>query len=278
MGSDKSWKAIERSGLVIGTLCAVLTAYFTVGLYYGWNAQTASPQPAAPAMIAPWWLYALGIIGLALLLTSWVMMFLRRRRAKIDGTQKAQIDVPALELLREQQAALVSDVQRISADIVRLNEAGVAQHHVSESFRVIIRDLQGLKRSFGYLIGAIHARDLEAQVKQADAVVLPLGQKLIHAVEYTDSKKWMADYREWHTNLALIDQAVANVGVEGHTAFLDIRRRDLEMCPMMPPESLRIDNGVIVPYKTVCLAQQRYMEMRPDVFRYFSVKGALPPG
>ncbi len=81
---DKAWKIIERSGLFIGTVCAIITAYFTVGLFYGWNVQS-QPQPklAGALMIAPWWLWILGGIGIALLITAWAMIVIRSRQKPV---------------------------------------------------------------------------------------------------------------------------------------------------------------------------------------------------
>ena len=176
------------------------------------------------------------------------------------------------------------------SDIDRLNELGVAQHEVSESFRVQFKKLQdtltqvstksrsdylNLERLFRYLIDAIRARDAEAQVKDAEKLVCSLGEKLILGTAYTDSKAWLADYQIWHDNLAAIDQAVISLGVEGYTAFLNIQRRDLEKCAEMPPKEHGADE-IIIPYKTVCLAQRRYRDGRDQLFRYFAAKAALP--
>ena len=80
MVGDKFWRLIERSGLLIGTVCAVVTAYFTVGLYFGWNVPSLPPKPSGAVMTAPWWLYGIGIIAIALLLTAWAMIAIRSRK------------------------------------------------------------------------------------------------------------------------------------------------------------------------------------------------------
>jgi hypothetical protein len=78
---DRLWKIIERSGGIVGTLCAVITAIYTVGIFYGWDKSMPS-KPTSPVMSASWLLYALGAIGLALLATSWIMIFIRARQPK----------------------------------------------------------------------------------------------------------------------------------------------------------------------------------------------------
>jgi hypothetical protein len=87
IGDDKEfgmWKFIERACIILGLLLAAATLYYTAGAYYGWN----QPQPVATSphttMTAPWWLYAIGAIGFALLVTAWIMISLRRPR-KIES-------------------------------------------------------------------------------------------------------------------------------------------------------------------------------------------------
>lgn len=141
----------------------------------------------------------------------------------------------------------------------------------------VLSRLTNLERKFSYLIDAINARDAEMQIKQADAMVDPLGRKLLAATSYSDPQAWLADYRSWHDSVAALDRTILNQKVEGFTPYLDIRARDLQKCSETPPtEGLRADDRIIVAYKTVFLAQKRYTIEREQVFRFFSAKGALP--
>ena len=174
-----------------------------------------------------------------------------------------------------------------NADIIRLNELGVSQHGINDDLRgkvshqagaqaVILADLRNLERTFGYLIDAIHARDAEIRIKQADALIDPLGRKLLAANGYSGPKEWLADYRSWRDSVTAIDRTILNQKVEGFTPYLDIRARDLEKCSETPPDELKADGRVVVAYKTVFLAQRRYMLGREQVFRFFSTKAGLP--
>ena len=78
---DRFWKIIERSGLIVGTVCAVITAIFTIAMFYGWDKPSPATQ-AAPIMIAPWLLYAFGGIAIALLIAACAMMVIRSHTAQ----------------------------------------------------------------------------------------------------------------------------------------------------------------------------------------------------
>ena len=181
-------------------------------------------------------------------------------------------------------------IDQFGADIVRLNELGVSQHQINDDLRAkiergagahtaILSRLANFERKFGYLIDAIHARDVEAQIKEADFLVVPLGEKLLAAVGYSGPEAWLADYRSWHDGIAAIDRAILSqkVKVEGFASYLDIRARDLQQCSETPPtDDLKADSTVIVTYKTVFLVQRRYVQGREQVLRYFATSGALP--
>src|SRR5258708_3699542 len=91
MDLEGLWRAIERSMVVVGGICAILTAYYSAGLYYGWDKQEAAKiggatvAPIGGHMTVPVWIYALGGIGVLLLGTAWVMIVLRRKAPQIHG-------------------------------------------------------------------------------------------------------------------------------------------------------------------------------------------------
>ena len=77
-----SWKIVDRACLFLGAVFAGVCAYYTMAGYYGWKYLTATPAPvpaSGTAMVPPWWLYITGGLGVALLITGWVMMIARRR-------------------------------------------------------------------------------------------------------------------------------------------------------------------------------------------------------
>jgi hypothetical protein len=76
------WKIIERACLILGALFAGVCAYYTMAGYYGRNNPVTPTAPTAAtgaAMTPPWWLYSLGILGIALLITGWTMILQRWR-------------------------------------------------------------------------------------------------------------------------------------------------------------------------------------------------------
>ena len=107
---ERLWKAIERGGLIVGTLCAVVTTYFTAGLFYGWD---KAPKPEATAMTAPWWLYVLGGIGAALLLTAWVMLLKRTRAEPKTITAGRNIEQPAPQTINPLETYFSKKIIRV---------------------------------------------------------------------------------------------------------------------------------------------------------------------
>jgi hypothetical protein len=93
MDSDQTWKWVERCTLVVGAVCAIVTAAYTIGLFYGWDKHEAAKAgpiaaPDGVAMSAQWPLIALGILAAVALLTAWVMIFIRLRAQKSQTTQE----------------------------------------------------------------------------------------------------------------------------------------------------------------------------------------------
>lgn len=78
---DRLYLSIERACTIFGFLVAAATLYFTAGAYYGWNQPGVLPSAGAEAITinAPWWMVIPGGIGVFLLITAWIMMWLRRR-------------------------------------------------------------------------------------------------------------------------------------------------------------------------------------------------------
>jgi hypothetical protein len=76
-----AWKIIERTCIVLGMLFTGVCAYYAVATYYGGNLPKTAPEPNAEAgtMTLSWLLYIVSAIGVALIITGWVMMLVRRR-------------------------------------------------------------------------------------------------------------------------------------------------------------------------------------------------------
>jgi hypothetical protein len=84
------WKLFERGCLVFGLLISAATLYYTAAPYYH-HLREEQPATSPPTnvgiitMAPPWWLIALGAIGVLLLITGWAMMALRRKTSQIHG-------------------------------------------------------------------------------------------------------------------------------------------------------------------------------------------------
>lgn len=79
---DNLWKIIERTCLALGLPIAGATLYFTAAGYYAQLAgggTASAPTNLGASTTPPWWIIALCIIGVLLLLTGWTMMFIRKR-------------------------------------------------------------------------------------------------------------------------------------------------------------------------------------------------------
>lgn len=182
----------------------------------------------------------------------------------------------SLPPLKEQSQELTGKIDEIERQIVELRGKSTMQSDgLARTDAKSRSDYLNLERKFGFLIDAIRAHHAEGAAKEADKIVSSLGPSLLSATDYPDQQAWSADYRVWHDSLSAIDREVNNLGVVGHTPFLEISRRELENCSEMPPETIRGDR-TIVPYRTVYLAQRRYAEGREQMFHYFAAKGALP--
>jgi hypothetical protein len=106
METDPKWKRGERAAIlfigplcgILGVLCAALGAYFAAGTYLGWDKQAAAPvakedDAVGMAMMLPPWLgFALLGVAILSLLTSWAIIFIRRRSKKQSAP--SQVFVP----------------------------------------------------------------------------------------------------------------------------------------------------------------------------------------
>jgi hypothetical protein len=82
MDRERIWEWIERAGFVVTPLCAVAGAYYAAGTYYGWDKQAATHAGGQAMTLPPWLGIALLGVAIASVLTSWSMIFIRRRAAK----------------------------------------------------------------------------------------------------------------------------------------------------------------------------------------------------
>lgn len=96
MDGGRLWKLVERGGLLIGTVCALATTYFTVGIFYHWDAKpnAGAATPGAAIISALWPLIVLGMLALATLLTSWIMILVRRRSTGIPSSPLTEGKMP----------------------------------------------------------------------------------------------------------------------------------------------------------------------------------------
>lgn len=124
---------------------------------------------------------------------------------------------------------------------------------------------------------AILARDAEALIQTQDRVIIELGNRLLAAdstiYRNADSpaKAWLADYEVWERALAEVDRIIGNWQSD-FKRYLDLSRRDYEQTPHLPPEPINKDPTIVTPFKTVCIAHERYMQTRTQVANYFSAK------
>jgi len=123
------------------------------------------------------------------------------------------------------------------------------------------------------IANALRARDAEAIIKEADLIVLGLGNKLFEAKpsDYKDAGAWLSDYAKWTAALGKIDSIVSD-WQQTQRPFLDIRRDDYERPLKGPPSNVSSDL-TLAPYKTLCVARDRYLEGgRAGVLNYFDAK------
>jgi hypothetical protein len=80
---DGVWKFVERGLLVIGFIVASFTLYYTAASYYE-QGSGQSVHVGGAAMTPPVWVICLGLIGMALLVTGWVMITTRKSGVSYD--------------------------------------------------------------------------------------------------------------------------------------------------------------------------------------------------
>jgi hypothetical protein len=155
----------------------------------------------------------------------------------------------------------------------------------TETLAVLLRDLKDqTAREYelcaqGQLrIGrSLRARDAEAMIKDADTVVMDVGNRLAAAKpsDYSDDQAWLSDYSKWTIAVEKIDTVVGS-WQQDHRRILDIRRADYEQSPHSPPQNIKSDS-TRTSYKSLCLARDRYLEERSKIFNYFAMKaGDIP--
>jgi hypothetical protein len=214
------------------------------------------------------------------------------------GRVERQIEVlkASLPPLEQHGRDLVTRIDQLGADIVRLNELGVTQHQINDDLRtkldrqagaqaVILTDLQKLETNLGYLIDAVRARDaIRYTLVPNDEIVMSLGRRLIEAAmtDYPDSASWLSDHQRCNAALRTIDQLFINwTRVENGVAppnpvisLFDLGERHFQHSPM-PPENIKAED-TIIPFKTLWNVQSRYANRRDGIFSYFHAKAALP--
>jgi hypothetical protein len=184
-----------------------------------------------------------------------------RQSAELDGRLSGLTNI--VNTTSNSTAALTSKLVEYAAD-GKMNSDALSE----------LRAAQGRTQgNFDFLIKALHARDAAARIKECDKIVRCLGSKLLAATGYENQAAWRADYVPWENALATIDTYVEEWLRKGHnTPFLFIRPAELQQCPDNPPDSMR---EITVAYKTVAIAQRRYLAVRENIETKFETLGAL---
>lgn len=135
-----------------------------------------------------------------------------------------------------------------------------------------------ISNNYSILATAIRARDARAIIKDADAVVIEKGEKLMKAGNYENDKDWHDDYKLWYEKLSIIDRLLLQWS-DHHTPYLNISHSDYDGVGFSaPPIILQFGDQNGVRYKNVWIAQTRYTNQRDNVFAYFNSKASELPG
>jgi hypothetical protein len=126
MDSERAWKWAERAGpVVIAPLCSLAALYFAAATYYGWDKQAAPPPVIkddhgwSTMTLTPWIGLALLCIAIVSVLTSWGMIFIRRRAEK----QKAAGVKTVVGYPEGRSESLYAPIIDMEIDASKLNQA-----------------------------------------------------------------------------------------------------------------------------------------------------------
>jgi len=166
MSGDKLWNIVERAATILVAVGTLVIAYYTVGLFYGWDKPPKGGSVAAPSgtMTPLWPLIILATLTGLLLLTAWVMIFIRRgKKSEIvpnalapgqtdnySGDPEAEATdkqaykeilafaldrvIPACEAQVELQDALISQASGINTVIAALAHMGIRHSDRTKDF------------------------------------------------------------------------------------------------------------------------------------------------
>ncbi len=90
MDWDRIWKWVERAATILVAIGTLVIAYYTTGLFYGWDKVPKGGGVAAPSgtMTPLWPLIVLAVLTGLLFITAWIMIFLRKGK-KTEIVSKA---------------------------------------------------------------------------------------------------------------------------------------------------------------------------------------------
>lgn len=209
----------------------------------------------------------------------------------------------SLELVRSDIAKLRSRLENIEASLRPKSEGilggGLSQKvetrldSIEAKFEDTRHYLSGLVDSLSHslkhqitiqheqyeiIIRSLRARDAEAILHEADAIVMNLGGKLIAADAYENGATWSRDHNLWGHRLDKIDWLMAQWQGDKHQPFLDVKHYDYEREDRKAPAHILDEDKNATRYKHVCISHERYLHARDNVFAYFAAKAHELPG
>lgn len=234
------WTASGAGGLFLAQLgcCPLLMSWAATGFptiaQYGWGAIIFAGVGAACGFM----------IAASALMVSW-RYFKPLTKQPATSSEKGQ-EEPALD-----------DISFRLAEAERIIDQNKA-------------DLGQLRTRVEMLTKSLCARDAESIIKEADKIIMPISERLLKE-PYPDEAAWAVDYAVWEGAMKQID-TVWLQWQPHETPFLNIRQTDLERAPAPPPQNPVQSYVNVTRYKKMCLAQQRYADVRDGIFQYFSHK------
>ena len=198
---------------------------------------------------------------------------------KVESVQQKTIDLIFKELnkcaenhrlLHDRTAEVTGRLEQKLLDVTVTVEAARERFDAAQ---------RRIETKVDLLVTSLRARDAEAIIKEADACITSLGDRLFSYDPklYGDDDVWVADYRIWKSNVDRVDQ-VALAWMEHHRPFLGVRLTDFENGAPPPPRHIvsKTDANA-VRFKTVWVVSQRYANEREGILGFFSAKaGNLP--